>query len=315
MSEQHDGAAPILFVGIGAMGEPMAGRLVATGHRVLVSDVDEVRAAQVAERIGATAATAVQAAGDLSGFDTVVLSLPSSPIVESVLLGADGVLARLAAGAVVIDMSSSVPGSTRRIAAVAAENGVSFIDAPVSGGVPKARTGELTIMVGGHADAVESRRGMLSAIGTTVTHVGDSGAGHAMKALNNLLSAIGLIGAAEVLSTAAKFGIEPRTALDVLNVSTGRNQATEVKYGRYVLSRSFDSGFAMQLMVKDLRIALDIAHEAGVPVPISEGAVEEWIAAIATLGIKADHTEIAQYVEQRAGVRLTEPRESMNAES
>lgn len=305
MSEQHNGAAPILFVGIGAMGEPMAARLVAGGYRVVVTDVDEARAMEVAKRAGATAAPA---GGTLSGFDTVVLSLPSSPIVEDVLLGDDGILARLDRGAVVIDMSSSIPASTRRLAIAAQSRGIAFIDAPVSGGVPKARTGELTIMIGGEADVVESRRAMLSEIGATIMHVGDSGAGHAMKALNNLLSAIGLIGAAEVLATAAKFGIEPRTALDVLNASTGRNQSTEVKYGRYVLSRAFDSGFAMQLMVKDLRIALDIAHEAGVPAPMCASALEEWSAAIGTLGSEADHTEIAEYVEQRAGVQLAEPR-------
>src|SRR5690606_1865567 len=150
--------------------------------------------------------------------------------------------------------------STRALAKQAQDLGLGYLDTPVSGGVPKARTGELTIMVGGDAEVLASRHEVLETMGTTITHVGASGAGDAMKALNNLLSAIGLIGAAEVLSAAASFGIEPRVALDVLNSSTGRNQATEVKYGRYVLSRAFDSGFAMQLMVKDLRIALDIAH-------------------------------------------------------
>lgn len=301
----------VLFVGIGAMGEPMASRVAGAGYETAVADADAERAARVAAAIGARTGTL----DSLEGVGTVVLMLPSSPIVESVLFGDSGVLGRLTAGSVVIDMSSSTPSSTRRLATDAAELGIGYLDAPVSGGVPKARTGELSIMVGGDAGTFETRRDLLSAMGTTITHVGASGTGHAMKALNNLLSAIGLIGAAEVLAVGAKFGIEPRIALDVLNASTGRNQATEVKYGRYVLSRAFDSGFAMQLMVKDLRIALEIAHDAGVPVPISAGALEEWSAAIAALGHGADHTEIAGYVEHRAGVVLTEPSEVATAVS
>jgi len=203
-------------------------------------------------------------------------------------------------------MRSSAPDSSRRLAALAARRGVGYLDAPVSGGVPKARTGELAIMVGGDAAHFESRRALLETMGTVVTRVGESGAGHAMKALNNLLSAIGLVGASEVLSIATRFGIDTRVALDVLNSSTGRNQATEVKFGRYVLSRAFDSGFAMSLMVKDLRTALDLAHDAGVPAPISAGALEEWSAAISTLGPLADHTEIASYVERRSRVSLAE---------
>jgi 3-hydroxyisobutyrate dehydrogenase len=299
--------AGILFVGIGAMGEPMATQIAAAGYRLFITDAAEDRAVAVAEGLGAVAAVGDRLDEELPRIRTVVLMLPSSAIVEAVLLGDRGLLDRLEAGSVVIDMSSSSPASTRRLATTAAGLGLGYLDAPVSGGVPKARTGELTIMVGGDAAVLESRRELLSAMGSVVTHVGGPGTGDAMKALNNLLSAIGLVGAAEVLTTAARFGIEPRVALDVLNSSTGRNQATEVKYGRYVLSRAFDSGFAMQLMVKDLRIALEIAHEAGVPVPISANALEEWTAAIRSLGDQADHTAIANYVEARAGVQLTEP--------
>jgi len=298
---------PILFVGVGAMGQPMAARVTGAGYRVLVADAVHAHMLAVAERIGAAPATAERLDADLPQVRTVVLSLPSSAVVESVLLGDHGLLPRLSRGSVIVDMSSSAPASTRSLAAEAARRHVGYLDAPVSGGVAKAETGELTIMVGGDAAVLDSRRELLEAMGTTVVHVGASGSGDAMKALNNLLSAIGLIGAAEVLAAAARFGIESRVALDVLNSSTGRNQATEVKYGRFVLSRSFDSGFAMQLMVKDLRIALEIAHDAGVPVPISASALEEWTAAIASLGRQADHTEIARYVESRAGVELAEP--------
>lgn len=306
MGETSGDDGAILFVGIGAMGEPMAARIAGAGHRLLLTDAAVDRARQVAQTIGATAVVGDDLAEALGRVRTLVLMLPSSAVVEAVLLGDEGFLERLSAGAVIVDMSSSAPASTRRLAELAAARGVGYLDAPVSGGVPKARTGELTIMVGGDAAVLESRRELLETMGASVMHVGAPGAGDAMKALNNLLSAIGLIGAAEVLAAAARFGIEPRVALDVINASTGRNQATEVKYGRYVLSRAFDSGFAMQLMVKDLRTALDIAHDAGVPVPVSAAVLEEWIAALGAIDHPADHTEIASYVESRADVRLEE---------
>jgi 3-hydroxyisobutyrate dehydrogenase len=306
MTQRLVDGGPILFVGIGAMGEPMAMNLARAGFDVILSDVAFDRVAELAERIGARA-VAEHARGDvLVDVKTVILMLPSSPIVESVLTGTGGIFEALTPGSVVIDMSSSTPASTRRLAALAVDRDLALIDAPVSGGVPKARTGELAIMVGGNSGVVESRRDVLETLGAVVTHVGESGAGHAMKALNNLLSGIGMVAAAEVLAIAKGFGIEPRVALDVINASTGRNQATEVKYGRYILSRAFDSGFAMALMVKDLRTALDLAHDAQIPVPMSASALEEWTAAIAELGKQADHTEIAEYVERRAGVELTE---------
>lgn len=296
----------ILFIGVGAMGEPMAARIAGAGFALAVSDVDAEHAAAIADRLGAEALVADALQQAASRFRTVVLMLPSSTVVEGVLDGSAGLLASLEAGTVVIDMSSSAPASTNRLAAKAKQAGIDYLDAPVSGGVPRARTGELAIMVGGAAEVLASRRTLLDAMGADVVHVGGHGSGHAMKALNNLLSAVGMVAASEVLSIGTAFGIEPRVALDVLNRATGRNQATEVKFGRYILSRDFDSGFAMRLMVKDLRMALDLAHESGVPSPISASALEEWSAAIAALGQAADHTEIAAYVERRAGVELVE---------
>lgn len=306
MAERLIDGGAILFVGVGAMGEPMAARVAGAGYRLALSDAAPGRAVAVAEQIGAQAVRHDALATELAAYRTVILMLPASQVVEAVLEGEAGLLSRLAPGTVVIDMGSSAPSSTRRLAGVAAGLGLGYLDAPVSGGVPRARTGELSIMVGGDPAVVESRRELLGAMGTVVTHVGGSGAGDAMKALNNLLSAIGMVAAAEVLSLATRFGIEPRVALDVINASTGRNQATEVKYGRYVLSGAFDSGFAMKLMIKDLRIALDIAHDVEVPVPVSAGALEEWVAALGALGQQADHTEIAAYVGGRAGVSFAQ---------
>ena len=295
----------VLFVGFGAMGAPMAARLAGAGHDLVLGDADEERARLLAEQLGADAAGPADLAAAAAGVGVVVLMLPDSSVVEQVLLGPDGLLVALARGSTVVDMSSSRPASTVALAEEAAGQGVAVVDAPVSGGVARARTGELSIMVGGSEGAVSAVEPLLGAMGTDVVRVGGSGAGHAMKALNNLLSAIGLAGASEVLAIGAKVGLEPQTMLDVLNRSTGRNQATEVKMARFVLSRAFDSGFSLDLMVKDLGTALELARSTATPVPVAAAALQEWTEARRTLPPGADHTEVAAYVEGRAGTRLT----------
>lgn len=296
-------AGDVIFIGLGAMGAPMAARLSAAGHRLSVCDAEPVRTAAVAADIGAAALAPDDLVTAAAQVRTVVLMLPDSPAVETVLQGPGGLLHALSPGTTVLDMGSSRPTSTVALAAAADDLAVALLDAPVSGGVAKARTGELAIMVGGRAHDLAQVQSVLAVLGT-VTHVGRAGAGHAMKALNNLLSAIGLAAASEVLAVGASFGLEPAVMLAVLNGSTGRNHATEVKMERFVLSRSFDSGFALRLMVKDLRTALDLAHDTGTPVPLGAGCLEQWTAAARALGPDADHTEIAAYVEARAGVEL-----------
>jgi 3-hydroxyisobutyrate dehydrogenase len=187
----------------------------------------------------------------------------------------------------------------------AAERGVRYVDAPVSGGQAKAITGELSIMAGGDADPVERVRPLLSAMGSTIHRTGPAGSGHALKALNNLLSAIGIAGAAEVLTAGTKFGLDPKVMLDVINSSTGRNQATQVKFEPYVLSGTFDSGFALSLMVKDLRTALQIADDTGTPTPVARTVVDAAARALqATPEPGADHTVLARWIAANAGVDL-----------
>jgi 3-hydroxyisobutyrate dehydrogenase len=294
-------AATVLFVGLGTMGRPMARNLARSGVRLLLSDVDTARTQELAAELSGTAAADPAAvAGEA---DVAILMLPNSAIVRGVLEG--GLLAALPAGALVVDMSSSQPEVTTELAELAAGHGVELVDAPVSGGEARAVTGELSIMVGGAAESVERARPLLAAMGTSITATGPVGTAHAMKALNNLLSAIGLAAASEVLAIGAKFGLEPEVMLTVLNGSTGRNHATEVKMERFVLSRRFDSGFALDLMVKDLSIALSIAREAGVSAPIAGAAVQTWIGARTMLADhRADHTEVARFVERNAGVEL-----------
>ena len=287
-----------LFVGLGNMGRPMAVNY-ASQRELFVYDVDGRTAADVATAAGATALT------DLAGVPdrvrTVILMLPNSRIVENVLR-ADGLLSGLPRGCLVIDMGSSEPASTAALATEAAARGIDYVDAPVSGGVAKATSGELAIMMGGDAAAVARARPHLEIMGSSLTHVGPAGSGHAAKALNNLLSATNLAAAAEILTVAASVGIAPATMLQVINGSTGRSQATEVKYPRHVLTGTFDSGFAMDLMLKDLAIAVRLIHGARSEAPVVMTAQATAERARQLLGSPApDHTELVRYHELRSG--------------
>lgn len=291
-----------LFVGLGAMGEPMAVR-----HAAALPTLMHDRDAAATDRV--VAAGGASALPDLAqvppAVATVVLMLPDSRAVEAVLLGgdgadgADGLLARLGPGTLVIDMGSSEPASTRRLAAVAAGRGIGYVDAPVSGGVSRARSGELAIMVGGAQDDVRAARPHLEPLGTSIVHVGPAGTGHAAKALNNLLSATNLAAVAEVLCIAQREGIDPAIMVEVLNSSTGRSQATEVKYPSHVLTGSFASGFALDLMLKDLAIARELAEAQAATAPITETTVQTLGEARRVLDRRGlDHTEIVTYYER-----------------
>lgn len=283
----------ILFVGLGAMGEPMAA-LLAPQWALSVNDVSVERTEQVAEAIGAVPAESVAAAA--GQVDAVVLMLPNSRVVEAIVR--DSLFGALREGALIIDMSSSRPESTQTLAREAAERGFGYVDAPVSGGRARALTGELAIMVGGEQAAKDRARLILEILGGSVVDTGASGTGHAMKALNNLLSATGLVAACEVLVAGERFGLDPQVMLDVLNSSTGRNHATEVKMAKFVLSRSFDAGFALDLMVKDLHTAAELIDGALSEPSITAATVSAWTNAQAFLGDpRADHTAIARWVE------------------
>ncbi|SDY10939.1 3-hydroxyisobutyrate dehydrogenase [Modestobacter sp. DSM 44400] len=290
-----------LFVGLGRMGAPMV-RRYAGDHDTVLYDVDHAVASALADELGSPAVASLEELP--AGVDTVILMLPSSAVVESVLV-AGGLLTRLPSGSLVIDMGSSEPGSTRRLAEAARARNVGYVDAPVSGGVAKAVTGELSIMLGGtEADRARARP-HVRALGGKVLDVGPPGAGHAAKALNNLLSAANLAAAAEVLTVARKFGIQAEVMVDVLNASTGRSQATEVKYPKHVLTGGYDSGFAMDLMIKDLGIAVALAREEGLSTPVTDAAVQSATRAREVLGgAGLDHTEVARYYESVNQVSL-----------
>ena len=284
-----------LFIGLGKMGNPMVRRYAPT-HETVLYDVNHAAAAALADDLGSQV---VESLDELpTDIDTVILMLPNSRIVESVVRGGHGLFARLPKAALVIDMGSSEPSSTRALAEEAAEAGIAYVDAPVSGGVAKAATGELSIMVGGAPADAERAAEHLAPLGAHIVAVGPAGAGHAAKALNNLLSATNLAAAAEILTVAKTFGIEADVMVSVINASTGRSQASEVKYPKHVLTGRFDSGFSMDLMLKDLAIAHTLSKSAGLTTPITDKTVETLDEARSVLGgVGLDHTEVARFYE------------------
>jgi 3-hydroxyisobutyrate dehydrogenase len=284
------------FVGLGNMGEPMVRRLAAAGHMVRAFDVAEHARDRLADTAGVTI---TKTAADVAlGADIVILMLPDSNVVEHVLL-TDGLLDRVNPPTVVVDMSSSEPARTKALAERAAQSGLTLIDAPVSGGVIGARSGSLTIMTGGPPEALAAVRPVLEVLGTKVVHAGDiPGAGHAIKALNNLMSAAHLLVSSEAILAGEAFGLDPQVMLDIVNTSSGKNWSTELKWPRYILPAAYNSGFSMQFMVKDITIALGLAEAAGIPAPGSRAVVQTWSVATHEMPPGADHTEIARWLQQ-----------------
>ncbi len=279
------------FIGLGNMGRPMAERLLGAGFALAVADRDQARVQAFAGRAAAPASLAEL--GRTSDF--VITILPDGEAVRGVVAGpGDCVADGLGDGSVVIDMSSSSPVGTRALGQALAARGIALVDAPVSGGVKRAEDGSLAIMAGGDPAVVERCRPVLAAMGKQIFLAGSLGCGHAMKALNNYVSAAGLVAASEAVAIGRRFGLDPAVMVDILNASTGRNNSTENKLKQQVLSGSFGSGFGLSLMAKDLRTALELAAATDTPVPLAAGCVALWNAAERRLSQGADHTEIAR---------------------
>ncbi|MFI4999987.1 MAG: NAD(P)-dependent oxidoreductase [Reyranellales bacterium] len=292
--------ATIAFLGLGMMGRPMAARLVAAGYKLRLFDVSQKAVSDFVGAHPAALATASPKAA-AQGADALITMLPDGKIVRQALIeGRDAAREGLAAGALVLDMSSSNPVETQRLARDLASQGVALLDAPVSGGVKRAIDGSIAIMVGGAAADLERARPALAAIGKTITHCGPAGAGHALKALNNYLSASQLVAMCEALVVGEAFGLDPGLMIDVFNNSSGRSNATDVKGRQFVVSRTFAAGFTTRLMAKDLRTAGDIATHLKLKMPALQQAVGYWADVESRLGPAADHTEVMRYAEMLA---------------
>lgn len=292
--------ATIAFIGLGMMGRPMARRLAEAGFALRIFDVSQKAVSEFVGLCPAAVATASPRAA-AQGAALLVTMLPDGKIVrDAVVTGRDAAREDLAAGALVIDMSSSNPVDTAQLARDLAARGIATLDAPVSGGVKRAIDGSLSIMAGGAAADLDRARPALEAMGKTITLCGSVGAGHALKALNNFLSASSLVAMCEALVVGEAFGLDPGTMVDVFNSSTGRSNSTEVKGRQFVVSRSFNAGFAASLMAKDLRTAADVATHLKVNMPMLAEAARYWTEADRALGKSADHTEIMRYAETLA---------------
>ncbi|HEY6355446.1 MAG TPA: NAD(P)-dependent oxidoreductase [Burkholderiaceae bacterium] len=294
------------FVGLGVMGVPMARHLGEAGHRVQGFDVTP----QALERLRKAhpAALACNGAREAaSGADVVFTMLPNGAVVRDCVLGEAGIAAGLAPGALLIDTSSSEPWLTREIAAAVRARGASMIDAPVSGAQWGAEAGELVFMIGGDAVDVQRATPLLTAMGKQIFHLGPLGSGHTMKALNNLVTAMTLTATAEALAAGTRCGLDPAVMTDVLNASTGGSWITRTHIHQRVISRRFDDPFKLELMLKDIGIALAVARGAGIPMPLCEAGHPLWQAADGAQGPGASISELVRWVETRCGVEIRKP--------
>ena len=288
------------FIGLGNMGAPMAANLVRGGHDVMAYDIAAERARRFAQ---SHAARATESLAEAAGHaDFVITMLPTGREVHAALLEAQGgaLAANLRQGAIVIDMSSADPVGTRRLGRDLAKRNLALVDAPVSGGVPRAKDGTLAIMIGGEAAAVAAVKPVLACMGRNLFEVGGLGCGHAMKALNNFLAATSSAAAAEAIVIGRHFGLDPAVMTDVINASTGRSFASENLIKQHVLSGAFATGFALGLLAKDVKIAADLAQQIGVDAPIGRLISDLWSEARDAVGGEQDHSRAWAHWERRA---------------
>ena len=280
------------------MGMPMIRNLLQANLSVTGFDLNPLVADELKSEIHFEMATSAIAL--TKKCDVIILMLPDSNIVDRLLWeGEDALSKAMNSKQTIIDMGSSDPVRSRANFDRLAQLGISFIDAPVSGGVRRAKDGSLSIMIGGLAPAVESVQPIFKAMGKTLVHVGAAGAGHAVKALNNYVSASGLLAVCEALVAAEKFGIDPHLVNQVFNVSTGKNNTTDVKVENFMLSGTFKSGFSLALMRKDLQTALDFISRMETPKNFADACTQTWTQAEKSLDKGADHTAMYAFIQKK----------------
>jgi len=297
------------FIGLGVMGAPMAGHLARAGHRLRLHDADAAVAGALARKLGGAATACATPAALAEGCDTVITMLPDGRAVQQVALGEHGLVHGLKPGALLLDCSSAEPWLTQATAAALAECGVAMVDAPVSGAQWGAQQAQLVFMVGGAAGDVRRARPLLDLMGRAVFPVGALGAGHAMKCINNLVTAMTFSATMEGLVIGKRFGLDPAAMVEVLDESTGGSWITKNHIRQRVISRRFDDPFRLELMLKDIGIAMELGR--GTPLPLSALGQQLWRAAALAAGPLASVSELARWVEHQAQVPVTpgaEPR-------
>ncbi|HVZ47143.1 MAG TPA: NAD(P)-dependent oxidoreductase [Gemmatimonadaceae bacterium] len=289
----------VAFLGLGAIGAPMARHLAVPEFTLRVWNRTATKAAEFVARHGAVLAETPRAAVD--GADFVIMCLSTSADVEALLDGATGIEAGLRSGAVLIDCTSGDPAVSRRIATRIASAGVAFLDAPVSGGVAGAEIGTLTVMVGGDAAVLERAMPVIEAFGEKIVHCGPVGAGHAVKAINQAMLALHIWGLGEGLVALARMGVKPAVALDIVNASSGRSNTSQNLFPQRVITRAFPRTFKLALLDKDVGIAARSLREQKVPSPLTQLVAELMSMAHRELGEDADHVEAVKVIERMAG--------------
>lgn len=288
------------FIGLGNMGMPMASRLIDAGYQLTVFDL---RKACVDALVARGASAAASPAAVASAAETVLLSLPDPAIVRKVALGDDGVI-HGSMVKTVLDLSTTGAGAAQEIAAALAAKGITGVDSPVSGGVAGAVKGTLAVMVACPRTLFDALEPMLMHIGK-VFFIGERpGMGQTMKLANNLLSAAAMAATSEAIAFGVKAGLDPAMMVDVINAGSGRSTATEAKFPKAILTRSFDFGFTTGLMYKDVKLCLEEAAAATVPMPVATAVREQWRRTNEAFGPEKDFTTIAMLVERDAGVEI-----------
>ena len=292
--------AKIAFVGLGIMGKPMSKNLLKAGHSVVVYDVAPAPVADVVAAGGTAAKSSKEAA---SQADVIITMLPDGPEVEAAVLGPGGILEGAAKGSTVVDMSSISPVVAQKVGAACAAKGVEFLDAPVSGGEPKAIEGTLAIMVGGDAKTFEKIEPILKNMGASVTLTGPVGAGNVTKLANQIMVACNIAAMGEALTLATKAGLDPEVVFNAVKGGLAGSNVLNAK-APMVISRNFQPGFRIALHQKDLRNALLAAESMKVSLPLT-GVVQNMLMALMNDGKGSlDHSAIVTFVEKMAGVEI-----------
>ena len=289
------------FVGVGRMGGPMASRLLDAGYRLCIYDVSDEATRPLVARGAQLAASPAEVA---STAEIVFMSLPTPDVVRQVALGGNGGLINGSTVRTVIDLSTTGPGVATEVARNLAERQIAWVDSPVSGGVTGAKAGTLAVMVSCPRPAYQKLEPVLKTFGK-LFHAGEKpGLAQTAKLANNLLAATAMVATSEAMAMGVKAGLDPKVLLDIINASSGRNSATQDKFPRAILPRTFDFGFATGLSYKDVRLCVEEAEAMGVPMVLG-GTVREMLAVTrARFGAASDFTHIAKLLEEWAGVEI-----------
>lgn len=288
------------FVGLGIMGKPMALNLIKGGHELKVYDVNTERVQEVASA-GSTACSCVQEAA--KNVDVVITMLPNSPHVKEVVCGENGVLSVTAPGTILIDMSSIAPAASQEVAQACAQKGVKMLEAPVSGGEPKAIDGTVSFMCGGDEDVFEACKPLLSLMGKDLVLCGGNGAGNTVKLANQIIVAVNIAAVAEAFMLARQAGVEPETVLAAIRGGLAGSTVLNAK-GSMMIAQNTNPGFKIDLHIKDLNNAIDTAHKNGTPIPLTSVVMDMMQNLHSRDMGGCDHSALAKYYEHLTGINI-----------